>query len=550
MRLPQITRHFRVLLFLGLCVPSLAQYVLSKRTMASSNGSADTVFWTQYFGKADPSSTHSDCLDRWLQHALPDNIGMHFPTSMETPSVPAGSNGTMTLADWDRKRISMHASSVQSDRKNGFHDFATSFYVPNLGAHVQAFDAGSVPFLGRQYDRSAGTRDRMYVLIVVTPGNGHTLELQSPECTGCDMAHFPPFGPTECGESHRLSKSLAYYQQAWEYGTSLAGWAKSLPNSALPTPMMADIRAAVTAVTDAEAYLHEYLAGVNTTTSSDEYGCRWVETTVDTMPFAAQRLVTNYSVGLRWTMNRAAWVPGPLDWASWTEWVSRLHRDYVGEGWGYDRVLDYHIKLNDEQDLEVTKKGVSLDHYAALHTQQGRRFHSFNTSQSCPGSGPSFFGAGFMMYSEGIEGTSGFELWGDVDFSFFGHDQPLFGWNDCSPSMGCTYGHPEPMCSAGSSARMRARVPNDWPTNLAQLTLECPNAISKVAFASFGNPLGGCGAGFQKGSCDANMTMQVVQKLCLGKKRCVVPTTPTLYGGDVCPEGDWPVSLAVDVACN
>ena len=141
--------------------------------MASSNGSADTVFWTQYFGKADPSSTHSgasmspvlvvlpslapvpaDCLDRWLQHALPDNIGMHFPTSMETPSVPAGSNGTMTLADWDRharglaslflisgshrKRISMHASSVQSDRKNGFHDFATSFYVPNLGAHVQA----------------------------------------------------------------------------------------------------------------------------------------------------------------------------------------------------------------------------------------------------------------------------------------------------------------------------------------------------------------------------------------------------------------------------
>ena len=78
---------------------------------------------------------------------------------------------------------------------------------------LQAFDAGSVPFLGRQYDRSAGiecmlfhiifiiqrimhccagTRDRMYVLIVVTPGNGHTLELQSPECTGYGSSNFVP----------------------------------------------------------------------------------------------------------------------------------------------------------------------------------------------------------------------------------------------------------------------------------------------------------------------------------------------------------------------
>jgi hypothetical protein len=36
-----------------------------------------------------------------------------------------------------------------------------------------------------------------------------------------------------------------------------------------------------------------------------------------------------------------------------------------------------------------------------------------------------------MLYSEGVEGTSGFELWGHLDKSYFGVSQ-LYGWNGSS----------------------------------------------------------------------------------------------------------------------
>lgn len=151
-------------------------YVMSKRTIASSNGGLDQAFFTTYFGKVDPSSTHSSCLDRWLQMAAPDDIGMHFPSGHETPAVPAGGNGTMTLSDWDTYRISLHNASALSNKKNAFHDFATAFFIPDLGAHAAAFIADGVPFVGRRYTQGDAA---MFVAILATPGNGHTLELQA-----------------------------------------------------------------------------------------------------------------------------------------------------------------------------------------------------------------------------------------------------------------------------------------------------------------------------------------------------------------------------------
>merc|ERR1711865_642018 len=157
-----------------------------------------------------------------------------------------------------------------------------------------------------------------------------------------------------------------------------------------------------------------------------------------------------------------------------------------------------------------------------------------------------------MMYSSGIEGTSGFEFWGSVDHSFFTSPTQLFGWNDCSPSMGCMYSTPSAMCSVTTQGSVRARVPSDWPTDLATLTLNCPGnqLIKSIEFASFGNPAGSCESGFSLGSCHKDNATIVVQQLCTGKHVCVVPTTPQLYGGDVCPQQDWPVSLAVDVKCG
>jgi len=564
LEVPMTSQMLRTLpsLFVAICFAqqydSQPYYKLSKRTLSSSDGGLDQAFWNKYFGPTDPASTHGGCLDRWLQHAAPDNIGMHFPTSSSTPDVPVnanGSNDTMHLADWDAFRIQLHAKAVDANKKSTFHDYATAFYTPDLGPHCSKFASDGVPFLARQYSFEGVV---MFVAIVTTPGNGHTLEIQAPACLGCSEQTFAPFGSEECEGSHRLANSLEYYADAWRYATGLEGWNSTLANSSLPTPLLMQVRSAVVDIEEARKYLQSYVpkAAVKDdlrALNPDGGTCSVVEIMVTTAPFAAQRHVTNYSVPLRWVQNSGGWSEGH-NWAEWTNWTARLHRDYVGEGWGYDRLLDYHIKLNTQADDAVTQANVSLDHFAALHTQQGLRYHPFNTSQNCPGTFIPTFGGGFMMYSEGIEGTSGFEFWGPIDRSFFAQDVQLYGWNGCSPSMGCMYRRPDPMCSVHTGGLLRARVPSDWPTNLATLNLSCDGdeLMHAVIFASFGNPSGTCEEGFKSGSCDAanaNAT-KVVTALCLGKQHCVVPATPLLYGGDVCPQEDWPVTLAVEMACS
>lgn len=81
------------------------------------------------------------------------------------------------------------------------------------------------------------------------------------------------------------------------------------------------------------------------------------------------------------------------------------------------------------------------------------------------------------------------------------------------------------------------------------LSLSCgeDEKITRVLFASFGNPSGQCGF-YREGSCHAEGSREVVEKLCLGKNGCVVPSD-TDFWGDPCPstESRW---LTVAVQCG
>lgn len=73
-------------------------------------------------------------------------------------------------------------------------------------------------------------------------------------------------------------------------------------------------------------------------------------------------------------------------------------------------------------------------------------------------------------------------------------------------------------------------------------TLSCAgvsrtSTIKQIAFASFGTALGSCvdagssGANtFKMGSCNAHNTTSLVQKLCLGKTYCEVPSSVHFFG--------------------
>lgn len=89
------------------------------------------------------------------------------------------------------------------------------------------------------------------------------------------------------------------------------------------------------------------------------------------------------------------------------------------------------------------------------------------------------------------------------------------------------------------------------------LTLGCGaggGKIDRVVFASFGSTAGSCKAGFRDGICpktgkigNANCSVDVVTKSCIGKPSCVVPATVENFG-QPCPHVV--KSLAAEVHCS
>ncbi|KAF3324950.1 beta-galactosidase 11-like isoform X1 [Carex littledalei] len=72
--------------------------------------------------------------------------------------------------------------------------------------------------------------------------------------------------------------------------------------------------------------------------------------------------------------------------------------------------------------------------------------------------------------------------------------------------------------------------------------------ISKIVFASFGNPMGMCG-NFTAGTCHSPHVLPIVEKLCLGKRSCSLPVTGKDYAADInCP--DTTSTLAVQAKCS
>ncbi|KAI7736627.1 hypothetical protein M8C21_025712 [Ambrosia artemisiifolia] len=74
------------------------------------------------------------------------------------------------------------------------------------------------------------------------------------------------------------------------------------------------------------------------------------------------------------------------------------------------------------------------------------------------------------------------------------------------------------------------------PIRRPKIHLQCSPGllISSIKFASFGTPIGTCGA-FQLGTCHARASYGVVSKRCIGKERCAVTISNSNFGQDPCP---------------
>ncbi|XP_073295931.1 beta-galactosidase 3-like isoform X1 [Primulina huaijiensis] len=83
----------------------------------------------------------------------------------------------------------------------------------------------------------------------------------------------------------------------------------------------------------------------------------------------------------------------------------------------------------------------------------------------------------------------------------------------------------------------------------AKVHLQCApsQSISIIKFASFGNPTGTCG-NFRLGTCHANNSLALVEKMCIGKQSCQLSVSNSFFGMDPCP-GQLK-KLSVEAACS
>lgn len=92
-----------------------------------------------------------------------------------------------------------------------------------------------------------------------------------------------------------------------------------------------------------------------------------------------------------------------------------------------------------------------------------------------------------------------------------------------------------------SYQRQRGRRP--------KLELRCPPSknISNILFASFGSPIGDCGS-YAAGRCHSASSAAVVERACLGRRRCSMTWSNARFGHDPCPGVS--KHLLVDAECH
>eukprot|EP01045_Picozoa_sp_COSAG04_P024611 COSAG04_NODE_3097_length_3178_cov_4.464761_2_plen_442_part_00 len=397
-------------------------HVTTKRVFSTTNWTADYNFFLRYLGVVDPSGGPGPggCLYRDLAWVLPVNFGIHHPQSNATMDrVPGGRSS----AEWDAARVALTNHGDYS----AFLEYSTAFFVPDLGKHVALLRSDAVPFVARMSADSTGAP--LFSVTISSPGSGQAFEIQAPECSGCPKP--TAFAPAECGGAHALQRPVAYYTEAWERASAPPSHAQ-LPNG-LSAPLITQIRVRMTDLTPAVSFLKAFFdTDMPAEPVAGSSGCSVARWGTSVSPFdggpgpddgvrfgrqleegppggGSAAAFANYTLDYVFISNPAA--PHAAEWTQWEEWANDLHAAWVGQGWGFDRVLDYHVKVMSAGDTLIpsqseTEPGVSLDRWAELHNQQKVPYSAFNVSNSCPGPGPGppGFGSGGMIYSSGIGG--------------------------------------------------------------------------------------------------------------------------------------------------
>ena len=215
------------------------------------------------------------------------------------------------------------------------------------------------------------------------------------------------------------------------------------------------------------------------------------------------------------------------------------------------QIKQHETALTIVQQLEYPSYGFMIHNNLEPATTLWELWNSHNGSASMDSRNHHAFTSisGWMVTDmAGISLSKGYE---EIHF----HPARALGLSRVSVSLE----HPKPVHlswrrNGGVQCAKQAENQSPLNPNLPKhddLTISCGDedggTIEKILFSSYGNPTGHCGGYHKKGSCHATNSEEVVEKLCLGKRRCVVPTGADFWGNPCPDQVKW---LSVAVQCK
>ena len=441
--------------FLVLALPlARATLYCAKRTFPSPDGAADEAFYNTYFGPRDSVSLRDAgglgdgvCLTRYLEYALPSHFGVHFPTSTVTPE------GETPLANWTAARAAALAVAFADGASSysAFVDHATAFWVPELSAHVAAFEAGAIGVMRRSYADAAGAR--VYVATVATPSSAQAFELHAPACADCDDAEWPSYAASgECATAHALPHATAHYARWWNESAAEAGWLDGLESAvsggasggasaSLPVAMVAQLRVASSRLAAAKAYWRAVWPEVELEEVAESGGdqCSFFRASVRSASYDVAtdgpHPYTDYELDVVVVQNDAADLADRDAFRAYESYVEATHAQFLGVNGGMDRYVDEHFRIeSDATPLDEFARRLERLGAGNASAALAKRYHAFDWSRTCPGADLTL--AGYMIYSAGF-GAQSVEIGADTaDYTHFSNES-LFAIDPCSPTYSC-----------------------------------------------------------------------------------------------------------------
>jgi hypothetical protein len=311
----------------------------------------DYHFINKYFCPADTDSADVQCAVDCK--ATCNGFDVHMVQSFVTQS------GSETPDEWFSYMSELHGDMTRWDQ---FMHYGTTFWASDLSDHLGKFQADGVPFMARK----TSSDTTLYSLLVQTP-SAKIMEIVSAKAPSSNESLFVEWEIDECPVSHERNLSEIKSHSLSEVSE------QSRPELPTLTAIGINIAASAQTVSEIGAWLEKYgIAPARKPKLLQSSSCTVAS-------------ITYPNAEVRYVSNPGAHV-GSKTVENYEEMQMAAHKQYVGNGTGWDAWMDNHwcVRVMNEYLDPIAQSladdGVSWHaHAGGTHGWNAHTVHSVRT---------------------------------------------------------------------------------------------------------------------------------------------------------------------------